>query len=97
MSARSTSPGANKPLQAAALQQILLMTQHNMAANVQTPIDNVPLDSSEKQENGSTSILIDLGDTPDTVTPQKGPTEELKVDTSSSVPVANANPHQSKR
>lgn len=73
------------------------MTQHNMTKNVQASIDNVPLDCSEKQDNGSTSILIDLGDTPVTVTPQKGPKDELLVNTSISVPVTNAAPHQRKR
>jgi hypothetical protein len=73
------------------------MTQHNMNANLQASIENVPLDSSEKQENGSTSILIDLGDTPVTVTPQKVPKDELLVNTSISVPVTNATPHQGKR
>ena len=73
------------------------MTQHNMNTNLQASLENVPLDSSEKQENGSTSILIDLGDTPETVTPQKKPKDELLVNTSISVPVTNATPHLGKR
>ena len=68
----------------------------NAAGQVQKPSDSVPLDTCEKagddNNGGSTSILIDLGETQDVVTPPKEkpePKQPVKAAADTTISVAN--------
>lgn len=116
LSQQNASDGAlpilpNQQLSPELIQQVAVLNQllvlQNAAGQVQKQTDSVPLNVTKEPDNddnggGSTSILIDLGETLDAVTPPKEkpqPKKSVKAVAETTITVMDtaSQPHVAKR